>query len=324
MESQKTIYFQGLNFLRFVAAFMLIIYHSALDLPETVGQTLKLSLRNLLVGVDLFFIISGFLIVYLLLAEKQVNGKVNILSFFIRRVLRIFPLYFLVIAIGYYVCHPTLPDVDFTKYLYFCSNFEMIRTDTWMCGMLAQTWSLCIEEHFYLVIPFLAAFIPSKKLIYVFGAIFFASLFYRIYIVQNVQYNWFILYCHTLSRCDLLAVSGILACWHHQKGIVFNHSLWLSFVALLMYLFVCSQLNFSDFETFFRGTFQKYIFVIPMLYLFMSIVFNSNENLLLNKLRNNTFINYLGKISFGLYMFHTLVIDLIDMQNGVKGLYFLD
>ena len=103
--SQIPLHFKGLNALRFFAALFIIIYHTTGGFHDTMSPTYKLFFQNLVIGVDFFFLISGFLIIYLLLVEKQNTGSIHIGKFYLRRVLRIFPLYFLIVGLAYGVYH---------------------------------------------------------------------------------------------------------------------------------------------------------------------------------------------------------------------------
>src|SRR4051812_47185152 len=105
MELKKTVYFPNLDILRALCAFMIIAHHSyggwkcwngnheaLVDSNKKltmVGEYFNTLMDNTCFGVDLFFLISGFLITYLLLVERQTNGKIDIKKFFIRRFLRI-------------------------------------------------------------------------------------------------------------------------------------------------------------------------------------------------------------------------------------------
>src|SRR5262249_15856566 len=116
-------------------------------------------------GVSFFFVLSGFLITYLILREIEVNGKLDILAFYVRRVLRIWPLYYLVIAFGF-LCYPLLKSVfgfssyietgNSLYYMFFLSNFDVINLGHWLGngrGAMSTniTWSVAIEEQFYLL-----------------------------------------------------------------------------------------------------------------------------------------------------------------------------
>ncbi|MCY7410118.1 MAG: acyltransferase [Chitinophagales bacterium] len=101
MQQKGSVHFEGLNLLRFVAAMMILVFYAV---EETVPDSpLKMFVHNFPIGVDFFFIISGFLITYLLLQEKSSYQKINIGAFYLRRILRIFPLYYLIIFCNFLV-----------------------------------------------------------------------------------------------------------------------------------------------------------------------------------------------------------------------------
>lgn len=324
--ASPSVHFSGLNALRFFAAFAIIIYHSTLDTQAQSAKAVKMFLHNLPLGVDLFFIISGFLITYLLLLEKQKTNTISLSKFYVRRVLRIFPLYFLIVLIAYLVYRNSNPEIYFSKFLYFAGNFWMIATNQWTVAILNPLWSLCIEEHFYLCIPFLIMVIPIKRIPHLFWSIILISLFYRIYAVSTIEYSWMAIYLHTLSRCDLLAVGGLVACAHLQKPIEIkvNNTIFWAIVGYLMLLMAILDAN--DYSTTFFALFKKYLFALPLLAIFLMMVFGGNvettasgKNNLLNWFKSNKTINYFGKISYGLYMYHIPVSELVIRINCFKG-----
>ncbi|WP_151086460.1 acyltransferase family protein [Hymenobacter baengnokdamensis] len=307
------IHFAGLNALRFAAALAIVVYHSTLGIQEGKPSALKLLLHNLTVGVDLFFIISGFLIIYLLLAEKANTLTISLKRFYLRRALRILPLYLLIVAIAYFQYHESNPGIDFSKYLYFWGNFWMIGKGDWTVAPLNPLWSLCIEEQFYLIVPLLIFLIPTKRLPALFIGIFLLSLSFRIYTALTVQADWMIIYCHTLSRCDMLALGGLLAYAHFKRPIVLSLPDWLLGIQLFVFIVLLSVLDTSNYETFTFATFKKYLIAWPLCFIFCFFVFNNSP--FVKSLVKSSIIDYLGKISFGLYMYHSLVIDYLDRHN---------
>ena len=119
MSSNKHIYFSGLNGLRFFAALAVIITH--IELIKEQMEFPGLHSKNKIVfelgglGVVFFFVLSGFLITYLLLKEKEQTGTINVKKFYLRRILRIWPLYFLIVALGFFV----LPHFTFMELPFF-------------------------------------------------------------------------------------------------------------------------------------------------------------------------------------------------------------
>ena len=115
--NKKQIFFPGLNGLRFFAALFVLITHLELfkhlnGFPDIWNNPLILSFGS--IGVDLFFVLSGFLITYLLLAEKGATGDISLKQFYIRRMLRIWPLYFFIVFLTFLIM-PLFPLFPFSQ-----------------------------------------------------------------------------------------------------------------------------------------------------------------------------------------------------------------
>lgn len=156
----------GFDGIRGLAAIMVVLTH--------LGFWKFLSDHNLLIpsiipmihgqtGVQAFFILSGFLITALLIAEKESTGTIAIKHFFIRRALRIFPLYilFLIIATIIYLIDTKVITKESLLFAYgYIYNFVPKSLYT---PFLGHTWSLAVEEHFYLIWPFIFAYTFQKR-----------------------------------------------------------------------------------------------------------------------------------------------------------------
>ena len=180
-KTYSTVYIPQFDIIRFFAAFLIIIYHSYIawkgwfGLPglistgdyktlSGVGFHVDQFIRNLPVGVDIFFFISGYLLTYLLVMEKEKYGKVNVPKFYIRRGLRIWPLYFFLVAVApFLVSWLGEKQPTYWPTIALVNNFETIKTQLWTYPF-AHFWSICIEEHFYLFWPLIVAFVPFRKL----------------------------------------------------------------------------------------------------------------------------------------------------------------
>lgn len=163
MLSQEKIYFPNLNGLRFIAAFMVIIHHLE-QMKFILGMNNYWDNGFIAVvgklGVVLFFVLSGFLITYLLLAEEKFHGDISVKQFYVRRILRIWPLYFFVILLAFFV----LPEIKFLSFGYDYSNNFFIKFVLFVMMLpnlalamgaavpfVSQAWSVGTEEQFYLV-----------------------------------------------------------------------------------------------------------------------------------------------------------------------------
>lgn len=154
-------HFGGLDGMRFFAIAAVFFHHSPL---VGIGTGVSpLSLRGFL-GVDLFFVISGFLITTLLLRERDRKGRISLRGFYWRRVLRILPLYLLLVtAVGvYYALIKQAPGAAgiWPFYYLLMMNFLNDHLPT-----LAPTWSLGVEEQYYLIWPLLLVLLPRRALL---------------------------------------------------------------------------------------------------------------------------------------------------------------
>lgn len=131
----------------------------------THGYSLLPMLTRGFLGVDMFFVLSGFLIVTLLLRERDRNGKVSLKAFYLRRVLRIFPLYYLlVLLVGVVAFVADRPAFDWDKYQR-AIPYLLTYTSNWSHEdpmILDVAWSLATEEQFYMVWPLIIAFLPER------------------------------------------------------------------------------------------------------------------------------------------------------------------
>jgi peptidoglycan/LPS O-acetylase OafA/YrhL len=192
-------HFENLDALRFVAFFSVFCLHiTSFALyynGESWYQWIETSLaQNGDLGVNFFFTLSGFLITNLLLQEREDTGKINIGSFYARRFLRIWPLYFILVFVGFVAIpammnlapqyNPFKPEfslIPFDRigyYFGFLVNFDLVN-NSYPGGGVAVLWSISVEEQFYIFWPLLIAFIPRKYLIYSLFAVLIGAALFR-------------------------------------------------------------------------------------------------------------------------------------------------
>ena len=194
----KKIYFpnlDGLRFFAFLAVFFAHSFWTEFDYLKAVplyGFIHKYAHKGVL-GVNFFFVLSGFLITYLLLAERELTHRIHIKAFYVRRILRIWPLYYLVVAIGFLVVpyvqsrlgQPTPEKGRLLYYLTFVSNFDGPPTS----AVLGVLWSIAVEEQFYLVWPVLLSIVPARWYAGVFPALVLLSLCLRPLVPEPLRYT---------------------------------------------------------------------------------------------------------------------------------------
>ena len=322
------IYFPNLDGLRFLSFLMVFLHHtvvydfSLLIIKGTFLERLLSTIGYGGSGVSIFFVLSGFLITYLLLQEKEANGKINIPFFYVRRGLRIWPLYYVVIIFSV-IIYPLLKfalgnqlglAITPSYYYTFLSNFDVINikgnTDTGGQLMSTVTWSISIEEQFYLVWPLLFSLIPRKFYSYIFAVIIFLSLCFR-FLHGN---DSIILYFHTFSVAMDLAIGGLAAyMFFYDAG-----KLKLFFgqlnkkLIVAVYLIGFGWLLYGDhhLEGHSSYPFAHLLSVLFFAFIILEQNFASHS---FYKFSNNRLFSFWGKYTYGLYMLHSIVLYVLNI-----------
>jgi peptidoglycan/LPS O-acetylase OafA/YrhL len=236
-----------LDGIRGVAALMVLVWHfvgaglrgAADPLAQGAGQILMFGRT----GVDLFFVLSGFLITRILIADR--GQPRTIAGFLVRRFFRIWPAYLLLIALAL-ILQAVLPATILTAdgkrmfndtiplwtYLVFGQNIAMSVLDTWGAGALSVTWSVAIEEHFYLVFPFVVALVRPTRLPHVLVALGLASAIARAVIHLRFPHLGYAPYVLTPLRLDGLCAGALLALWTTRLGGIAGLARWRGIIRL--------------------------------------------------------------------------------------------
>jgi peptidoglycan/LPS O-acetylase OafA/YrhL len=252
-------------------------------------------------GVDLFFVLSAFLITCLLLRERRETGTIALRKFYFRRILRIWPLYFLMIAVGvvlsYTIVGQILQWYYVAGYLLFVGNcvHAIFGAPRSICSPL---WTISIEEQFYLIWPLLMMKLKHRGIIVAAGVTFLLATVSQVSTVLGGG-SWNSIYYGSLSRCNSFAVGILLA--------IFTNSLPRLTSAVRLVL-ICGGL---------MGWVASSLWLIDRpgpidirLVLGRVVISLASGAILLGALysesallRSNLVVS-LGKISYGLYMLH--------------------
>jgi peptidoglycan/LPS O-acetylase OafA/YrhL len=301
------IYFPALDTLRAIA--MLLVFAAHLGpVAATVGVgtiwTAPAALGS--VGLVLFFVLSGFLITYLLLVEQKDRRRINIPRFYLRRILRIWPLYFIIVGIAQFLIPCTglfgLDSIysaaapNFRQaslyYLFFLPNLAFLMVSP-VNPLLGYTWSIGVEEQFYLIWP-LVLQVGRRHLQSIFGLIIVLALWSAwIYIPKvSAVVHW--------SNMGFFAMGGLMAFFRAKRvGIVTALSTRMTQVVVLLLAAALIAIGQN-----FAGGWAAAI-------LFSLIILHATQpSTLIGRLRY-PWLRYLGRISYGMYIFHVLVITLI-------------
>ena len=272
-------------------------------------------------GVVLFFIISGFLITGILI--DSVNEQSALKKFYIRRALRIFPAYYLGTLI-ILILYPILSESDpagtgIIFYLFYIQNWIMVFKENYAIfdnptyAGFNHYWSLAVEEQFYLIWPITFLFIYRKYSIStcmkIMMTIILLSACLRTYMVSN--YFWQMPYTWTMTRIDALLFGALLAVIiKNKKEILVKLGKWSIFnmYMVIFAIILCYTLFLKKYFSFEAG----HLVTLPTIFYFFTItyVLNKEEQGGVPVLRNN-FLQKTGNISYGLYIIHSPVMQIV-------------
>ncbi|MFY0714213.1 acyltransferase [Seonamhaeicola sp. NFXS20] len=297
----------NLDALRFFLAFLVVIYHlPSLSKNQGLPYFNDLAIFNRgTEAVYMFFSLSGFLIIRGIYIDK-LNKTFSIKKFYMRRILRIFPLYYLIVAFGFLFYWVILPILNIP----FENNYELIDGILltvfflpnvfaflhYPGGILEILWSLGIEEQFYLLVAPVLYFFNKRYIVFVLALVGFGFLI--IYnldvfkILKTYKFVYFFLIFGGLTA--ILEVKGKL---QFLKTSVFFP---IIIVAITMLYFTTNYLQIDN-------RFMYYFFLSVLFGLFIHTLSFNNRSIVI-KQKN---INYFGKISYGIYMYHVIALNLV-------------
>jgi peptidoglycan/LPS O-acetylase OafA/YrhL len=258
-------------------------------------------------GVQLFFVLSGFLITGILLdGRKQIEAGVSrfwmLRQFYVRRFLRIFPLYYAVVLAGRIAQVPGYTE-GFGWNLAYLTNFYIASKAQWI-GPASHLWTLSVEEQFYLIWPWIVLFLPKRRLLPTFVGIVIFAIVYRAIVI-----GWFgpLLNLAPFASLDCFGMGALLAIAQRreQEGdpqlgrIVCTIGLWLG-APLLILAFAC---HFP-----LRGAAHQEwnLMSFALALLFTPLISGAARGFtgVLGFFFTRRPILYFGRISYGIYLYH--------------------
>lgn len=325
------IHFKGLNTLRFFAAYFVVLHHG-----ETIRAKYGLPnfedfsfFKNGSLAVSFFFVLSGFLITYLLLSEIKKTDNINLPKFYMRRVLRIFPLYYLLVFIGLIAIPIFLNLIHFpntqpydtaTGGVLFLLFLSFVVNAVFGSHLLEPLWSIGVEEYFYLIWAPLFKFFKDHILKVIVGVILVKSVIVLFFALQkNISPPLSIIGDILLSlKFELMSIGGLGAysVFHHrnrvENALVFRPIFQILFLTILIIrLFISGYLTEN---VTFLGDIYRFMFLTPLLSLytegalFLWLILNVSVNPKPLFKLNNPILEKLGEISYGIYMYQMLII----------------
>lgn len=296
-------------------------------------------------AVTFFFVLSGFLITYLLLKERNLTQTISVKNFYIKRVLRIWPLYFLLVALGTVV----LPILF--KLMHISYQFPYTLGQTWYYflffvpglviyffgnSLLNPLWSIGVEEVFYLIWAPLLKFSKKNILLILVAALIIKMLLNLIGFLHPEArlYNYMIKSCFTFED---MVMGGLAAYFvFHCKKKFSNYWLFAKPIQVIVYLILIIFLVFDQNISFtlWKAIFHNELYsklLIDLFFIYIIIGVSLVETNII-KLENK-YLSFLGEISYGIYMYHVIIIftlvlflkKILANMNGISAsiLFFL-
>jgi len=320
-SARQRYYRPELDVLRFFAFFLVFLSHvvpgdeeffaQAHVSPNVAGLIVALSAGGAF-GVDLFFTLSSFLITTLLLREREMCGSIDLSSFYLRRMLRIWPLYFVFLLIVSPLMQYVLPDESIP--LKYVLAFVLL-SGNWAYflwgyphSVTGPLWSVSIEEQFYLGWP-LVVRRWGDRLVIVASALLIVSFITRLCLVIHGAIHPQ-LWCNTLARLDPIACGALLAVHVEREKLAISP--WMRIVLLLSGgAVLVTAGRYGDFV----GT--KALLTFPAVTAACIALILGTLGLRGPSSRRPIVraLTYLGRISYGLYVFHWMFVRVFEVPS---------
>ena len=333
-STQKNkVFFPNLDGLRFICFLAVFLYHCNETIfpnisNSTTRAVLNFLFRNGNLGVNIFFVLSGFLITFLLIKEKEIRGTISLGNFYLRRILRIWPLFYLCIFLGFVIFplikYKSVPSPfeisNVWSYLFFAGNFDFIKI--WPSPPdalnLLVLWSVAVEEQFYLTWPVILKYLSKKNYPLVFLIIISGTLVFRTFYISSYP----VLHFNTLSVIGDMALGGLVAYACSMPSVIlYEITRMKRSVIILIYLIAIVVILLKD-----------HIFLSPATVVFERIILGTffafviaEQNFANNsffKFSNFKIISRLGIYTYGLYCLHfigILVAEKISDKLHLSG-----
>ena len=308
-----------LDGVRGIAILMVILFHTTIiKASAPIDDYYFMIGKSAWLGVDLFFVLSGFLITGILYDTK--GSKRYFKSFYLRRTVRIFPLYYAVVFFCLFVASdlpffgdPGVPDPwpDRWWYWLYGSNF-LVAKEGFRHIILGPTWSLAIEEQFYLVWPLLVFFFSRKSMMVVSASCILLSVILRIVLFNDGVHPTSI-YVMTPTRLDGLASGAFVALAARgprglQGLIPWAYGLAAILTPIVGYFLCIGHLNKKLPNMILYG----YVSVALLFAALFVLILRQRPGSLLYKIFSSRFLCIFGKYSYALYLFNRPLVGLVD------------
>ncbi|MCC6724504.1 MAG: acyltransferase [Saprospiraceae bacterium] len=312
---QEVNYIKSLDGVRGIAILLVLFAHTTVLIPKSAFDEIYTQIAwTGWIGVDLFFCLSGFLITRILLSAKSKPDYFK--NFYARRFLRIFPLFYLIV----FICLVILPHIPHPKannfgriagdeiyYWTYLSNFIIAIRQQLRHGILDASWSLSIEEQFYMLWPLIIYWVRNTRLLPITLGLAVVALITRILIAtfSSSEGWWYYTFYFTCCRWDGLALGGFLAyITMYRQDLVdklLPYAVRISVLSFLSFVAVC-LIEGGDIV---GGVLKQTIgltFLIISFTAFILIATTNEKYPRLNKVLTNKTLMLFGKHAYAIYL----------------------
>ncbi|HEY2347790.1 MAG TPA: acyltransferase [Puia sp.] len=313
-------YIKGLDALRALAVAIVVIGHSRIHLFFTgsgpVARIVQVLLPTDMFGVDVFFVLSGFLISSVLLhADKGNLPKIILVrNFIVRRTLRIFPVYYLTLLILWIIQYPDIHQY-LGWFLTYTSNILCFKTRSW--NAFSHSWSLSVEEQFYLIWPWLLLYVNKKYFKYL-VAVFILTGPVSSFISTQISNGFSPIL--TPNCFDSFGIGALYAWCSMQPGRMkrFKNGLSYAFPIACFIYFSWKLLETTGHIGFGDGIFNRTINSVIAVWMIDYIIKSKSG------FWEIPILIQIGKISYGIYLFHipiSMIVNSLHVSNHLYVIY---
>lgn len=318
-DSHKIKYFKELNALRFIGFVGIFFGHVFFSNDiEIVNSKIYSSLYSYgkilgFISIDSFFVLSSFLITWKGLEELKVTKKFQFKNFLIRRSLRIWPLYFLVILLGFliefmkpYYTQDISSLPSFWSFILFILNFDIIKNGYEFLFFMVFMWSISVEEQFYIFWALILKWFQNH-LLKISLLIILISIIFRIYFIDDsLNLNF-----HTVSALGNFGVGALAAIAAFNNSILITkirdfsktQIVIIYLISLLIFIAIPSLQNHDLFIVI-----QRVLFSFVFAFIILEQTYCQQSIFKLSRIK---YFNFFGKISYGLYCYHGIMITIV-------------
>jgi peptidoglycan/LPS O-acetylase OafA/YrhL len=310
-------YFENLDATRFLGFFHVFLAHCFFTTSAEVKQSqafhfVNVSIKAGFLGLDYFFVLSAFLLTWLALKEQQKTGRFNALFFMIRRGIRLWPLYFLMVLSVYFIYNLVSDRFEWSAlpplktFLLFYSNYYIIEHGQKFLFLLVFFWSIAVEEQFYLFWAFVLKFL-HRYIVWICFALILSSLIFRaVFLKENEQLAF-----NTLSVAGNFGMGALAAVWAFRSSnfrALFAKRSRAFYVLVYLILLLLLLNYYSWFNDGIMLVFEKFIFSVLFVVFIMEQCFAEKPLIAFGQFKT---MSYLGQLSLGLYCYHGVVLTLL-------------